>query len=153
MSGDRPTVYCPDLAERILERVADGEFLAAVCRDEGMPKLWTVYGWKAAIPEFAQNLASARDAGAENIVVDLVKIGDTTEQGEEITEFSDGTSQVKKADMLGHRRLRVYAREKALTVWHNPGRPRKDEGDGEGRVPVYNSPSAEMGDVGSGDEG
>lgn len=41
----RPTVYSNTLAAKICERLAAGETLNAICRDEGMPTDWTVRSW------------------------------------------------------------------------------------------------------------
>lgn len=41
----RPSIYAPELAEKILYRMSQGESLRAICRDEGMPNECTVRTW------------------------------------------------------------------------------------------------------------
>ena len=38
-------LYAPEIADAILERLASGESLRAICRDKGMPNDRTVRGW------------------------------------------------------------------------------------------------------------
>ena len=45
--GGRPTIYSEDLAATILSRMADGEAVAEICRDDDMPARSTVMMWVA----------------------------------------------------------------------------------------------------------
>ena len=69
----RPTKYTPELTNRICERLAGGESLRAVCRDETMPDRATVLRWlgddKA---EFRDQYARAREAQAEVIADEIL---------------------------------------------------------------------------------
>jgi hypothetical protein len=67
-------------------------------------------------PEVSSAIARARDAGFDKIALDALRIADTPIFGEEITESEDGM-QVKKSDMLGHRKLQVETRLKLLAKW------------------------------------
>src|SRR4051812_11061460 len=51
------------LAGRLVERVAAGELLYAVCRDAGMPTPQSVARWARERPEFGEALRAARRAG------------------------------------------------------------------------------------------
>lgn len=44
-SGYRKSLYTPEIAKAICERLAAGESLRAICRDEGMPSEVTVREW------------------------------------------------------------------------------------------------------------
>lgn len=41
----RPSLYTEELAEEILERIAAGESVTSICRDEHMPDRSTVFEW------------------------------------------------------------------------------------------------------------
>lgn len=64
----RPTLYNDTVVDEILTRLSEGETLTAACRREGMPSPRTVWEWMQRVPEFAQNVARARAAGADALV-------------------------------------------------------------------------------------
>ena len=47
----------------ILKRLAEGESLAAICRDKGMPDRSTVQRWQNAEPDFDSEVMHAREDG------------------------------------------------------------------------------------------
>jgi hypothetical protein len=73
----RPTIYTMELGEAICERLAGGDSLRSICRDDEMPALssvllWVVDGKHA---EFSEQYARARDANGQSHgdrVADLV---------------------------------------------------------------------------------
>ena len=70
----RPTSFSEEKARIICDRLADGESLRSICRDEGMPVLQTVYGWMNSRPSFLEQYLRAREEQAEthaDIIVDL----------------------------------------------------------------------------------
>lgn len=69
--------YTDELAEEICTRIANGEPLRAICRDDHMPNWTTVYAWINADPELAQRIARARELGADAIAEDTINIIDT----------------------------------------------------------------------------
>jgi len=112
----QPSLYTPELATEICERIATGETLRAICREAHMPSWVTVYAWRKANPEFAARLAAARDLGADAIAEQALEIADTTKIGERTEESDDGFKTVRE-DMLGHRKLQIETRLKLLAVW------------------------------------
>lgn len=58
-------MYPPETAARICERMADGESLRAICRDEGMPGLSTVMRWADEDPVFREQYARAMSLRAD----------------------------------------------------------------------------------------
>jgi hypothetical protein len=110
----RPSSYTPELAAKICARIAGGESLRSVCRDPAMPDLTTVFRWMPKRPEFHKQYDEACDARAQAMFDELVEIADTPMQGDVITEFDDGRREIKRGDMLGHRRLQVDVRKWAL---------------------------------------
>lgn len=76
----RPTDYSSEIASLICERLADGESLRAICRDEAMPGRTTVWQWMDRFPEFANQYARAREAQADAMADDIVAIADNAEE-------------------------------------------------------------------------
>lgn len=72
----RPSEYNPDVGAAICERIAAGESLKAVCRDEGMPAHTTVLRWALTHPEFRNQYATAREMQAEILADELLEIAD-----------------------------------------------------------------------------
>jgi hypothetical protein len=66
----------PELIEIVLDRLASGESLRAICRDEGMPELTQVMRLRRNDPEFAQQYTYAREMQAEVFGDELVEIVD-----------------------------------------------------------------------------
>jgi hypothetical protein len=110
------SVYTPELADEIVERVSQGEPLAQVCRDEHMPGLRTVYDWMDRDDALSARIARARVVGYDMIAVDAMRIADTVIEGVETEETENGI-KVKRGDMLGHRKLQVETRLKLLAKW------------------------------------
>jgi hypothetical protein len=62
----RPSSYTVEMADAICQRIAHGEGIAAICRDDGMPGAVTVYAWLRRWPEFAEMYARAREIQAHH---------------------------------------------------------------------------------------
>lgn len=112
----RPSKFTPELADEICERLANGEPLAKICRDEHMPGIVTVWNWEQADELFAERVARARLAGFDQIGYDMLHIADTQEQGVIRKIEGDKVTETVE-DMLGHRKLRVETRAKLLACW------------------------------------
>lgn len=72
----RPTTYSLKVAGAICERLVEGQSLRAICKDEAMPGLSTVFQWLAAHTEFADLYARAREEQAETLAAEIVEIAD-----------------------------------------------------------------------------
>lgn len=112
----RPTKRSESVEMRIIEGLSVATPLAAICRDEGMPELRTVYNWMDEDPELSARIARARDAGWDRLALEALEISNTPVIGEEITDTEDGRT-VKRSDMLGHRKLQIETRLKLLAKW------------------------------------
>lgn len=79
-SQGRPTVYRRDIADEIIDRLAEGETLRQICRDPRMPSAATVHGWVLNDRDgFAQRYARARALLLEHWAEDIIEIGDHTQ--------------------------------------------------------------------------
>jgi hypothetical protein len=70
----RPSLYTPELAEKVLLRLAEGELLIEVCSSPRMPSASTVYKWiNDDVGGFSRSYARAREVGwhirAERLVL------------------------------------------------------------------------------------
>ncbi len=68
-----------DIRSKILEGLADGRRLRAVCREDGMPHIATVMRWCADDKEWCEQYARARAAGDDAMAEDIQAIADDTE--------------------------------------------------------------------------
>jgi len=76
MPGGRPTDYSPELTARICERLAIGESLRSICRDDEMPSMASIFLWLGKYPEFSEQYTRAREAQAEAHADRIVEIAD-----------------------------------------------------------------------------
>jgi hypothetical protein len=74
--GGRPTMYSLEIALEICDRIADGESLVSICRDERMPKKTAVYEWLLRHKEFAEIYARAREDQADTLADEIHAISD-----------------------------------------------------------------------------
>lgn len=106
----------PDVRARIITGISEGIPLAVICREDGMPSVTTVWNWEQEDAELSESIARARLIGFDAIAAEALQIADTPVIGEEITDSEDGRT-IKRADMLGHRKLQVETRLKLLAKW------------------------------------
>lgn len=112
----RPSVFKPKLLEEICDRLADGQPLAVICRDEHMPSDRTVRNWMVD-DEVSSAIARAREVGFDKIAADCLDIadhtaGDTKWVGEEGSERA-----VADSEWISRSKLRVETRLKLLAKW------------------------------------
>ena len=76
MTG-RPSTYSQEIADEVCRRLAGGESLRAICRDEGIPDELTVRLWALDDREgFATQYARAREVQYLAIADELLEIAD-----------------------------------------------------------------------------
>jgi hypothetical protein len=75
-SRGRPSLYTPEMVDRICDRLADGESLKAICRSPGMPSARAVLSWAATRLEFRGQYDFAREIGRETIGHEVLDIAD-----------------------------------------------------------------------------
>lgn len=76
----RPSIFTQELADEICRRLADGETLRAICRDDDMPARSTVISWVLAKEKqaFSDQYARAREIGYGDMAEELMEIADDT---------------------------------------------------------------------------
>jgi hypothetical protein len=77
----RPSIYTEKLAAEICNRIARGESLRSICKDENMPDRASVHRWliDKNKREFYDQYESACNIRAENMFDALTEIADNTE--------------------------------------------------------------------------
>lgn len=76
MTRGRQSEYSQFVTDEICRRIADGESLRSICRDEDMPSAVTVFKWLDANPDFAKRYARAREVQADALVEEAIEIVD-----------------------------------------------------------------------------
>ena len=76
MPAGRPTIYTPELADQICNRLAEGESLRTVCNNNDMPCKTTVFMWFRTNEEFLNQYARAKEESADALVEDILDIAD-----------------------------------------------------------------------------
>lgn len=105
----RHSEFSQGVADVICERLAEGESLRSICRDEEMPALSSVFKWLNEQVKFSEQYARAREEQAEALAAEIVAIADETEvttkmDGEDVRLTLDATA-------VARNRLRVDARK------------------------------------------
>lgn len=114
MTRGRPSLRTDELCNDLLTRLASGEPLAQICRDEHMPCVTTVWNWEKADPAFSERIARAREAGHDMIAVDALRIAD---DGRRDYEKTDDGREIVDHDHIQRSKLRVDTRIKLLSCW------------------------------------
>lgn len=75
----RPSKFSQVLTEKICEQIAHGKSLRAVCAEDDMPPMKTIYRWLEANEEFRHQYARARDKQADYFAEEIIEIADNVE--------------------------------------------------------------------------
>jgi hypothetical protein len=111
----RPTDYTVELTDVICERLAAGESMRSVSRDEDMPAMSTLFKWLREHEEFSEQYARAKEESADALVEDMLDIADNAAN----PVIVDGVPLVVEgkpvmnadAAAVAHARLRVDTRK------------------------------------------
>jgi transposase-like protein len=114
--GPRST-FTAEMAEWILDELADGRTLAEVCRDYGMPARGTVRHWVKQDPEdFAARFREARESGYEVMADDITAIADDDSRDRATRRRKDGSTEtVVDQQNINRSRLRISSRRWILS--------------------------------------
>lgn len=107
----RPTVFTQELADHICARIAEGESLRSVCRDENIPPTGTILRWVAQNEVFREQYEAAMEQRAEYLFEEMFEIADETKLDTIETE----TGERPNAEWISRSRLRVDVRKWALS--------------------------------------
>lgn len=102
--------FTAELAERICERLANGDPLRQICRDEKISHL-TVAAWRRKDAEFDQCVKDARNAGFDVIAESCIEIADARDA------YRSRDSVSGKVRDPQRDKLRVWTRLQLLAKW------------------------------------
>lgn len=109
----RPSTFSQGIADTICERIADGESLRAICKDEGMPAKSSVFKWLIEHKEFSDQYARARETQADAIFDEILDIADDGTNDWMVKNTADGEAigWRENGEALRRSVLRVDARK------------------------------------------
>ena len=102
----RPSEYDQAKAAEICSRLALGESLNRICKDDHMPDMSTVYRWMFANEDFRNNYARAREDQAETHADELIDLADV----EPVVIDENGKLKIDSA-WVNLQRLRIDTRK------------------------------------------
>lgn len=116
MPGGRPTDYNLEITDIICERLAAGESMRSISRDDSMPAMSTLFKWLREHEEFSQQYAKAKEESADALVEDMLDIADNQVDQPLLVdgvplEIDGKVVMVKDAVAVNHARLRVDTRK------------------------------------------
>lgn len=120
MSTGRPATYTVELADIVCSRLAAGESMCSISKDEDMPAKTTLFKWIREIEEFTHQYARAKEESADALVEDMLDIADNQVSQPVLVDgvpmVIDGQLvQVVDAVSVNHARLRVDTRKWAAS--------------------------------------
>lgn len=110
----RPCEYSQEKADEICIRMADGESLRSICRDEHMPDMSTVLRWlgRKELDHFRLQYAHAREVGLEQMAGEILEIADDTRLD---TSYNKQGDEVANNEWIQRSKLRVDTRKWILS--------------------------------------
>lgn len=104
--------YSQEIADKICARLAEGESLNAICKDEGLPAESTVRSWALDdIQGFAAKYTRARELAYHKLADEIIDIANTPVLGVKTKINDKGETETTEGDMIEHRRLQVDSRK------------------------------------------
>lgn len=85
----RPVEYTEDIAEEVCWRLAHGESLVSICKDDHLPHCATIYRWLVRFPIFCEMYTRAREDQADTNADEILQIAD-----EKPPEFKDNKGRI-----------------------------------------------------------
>lgn len=108
----RPTKYTQILADKICERLAMGESMRTVCKEEDIPSMQTVFSWLRTNDKFLEQYARAKQESADAMAEEILDIADDGTNDYTTIEFDNGyEKEVINHEVLARSRLRVDTRK------------------------------------------
>lgn len=107
----RPSLYSAEVTAEICARIAGGEALSAICREDSAPHLATVYRWLQQHEEFRELYARAREDQADTLFDEVLEIADDARNDWMERHGEEDAGWVANGEHIQRSRLRVDARK------------------------------------------
>lgn len=104
-------------ADAICARLAEGEPLRVICRDEGMPSKSEVYRWREENAEFAGRFARAREQGFDEIAESTLEIADDARNDWMCRNGKEDAGWAQNGENVQRSKLRIWTRMQLLAKW------------------------------------
>lgn len=112
----RSSDFTQETADAICQRIALGQSLREITRDENMPDQSTVYRWLAVNEPFREQYARARSDQADYFLDELLEIADDGSNDWMLRNHGqDDDVEVPNHDHINRSKLRVDARKWAMS--------------------------------------
>lgn len=115
----RPTVFSQEVAAEICSRLVEGESLRAICRDDAMPAISSVFLWLSNDRAFSEQYAKAKEEQADTLADEILSIADEEctmvradkHPGAKADDEDGNVEVVFDSTAVARNRLRVDARK------------------------------------------
>lgn len=110
----RPSIFTKELSDLICKRIAQGESVRSICKEEKMPNADTIYAWllEDDKKEFSDKYARARNIQAELMFEELLEIADDgTNDWMTLTRRDGSEISVEDREVVNRSKLRVDTRK------------------------------------------
>lgn len=113
MKAGRPTDYTEELGRSICVRLAEGESIRGICRDDLMPSRTTVFNWLLddKYSAFLDQYEKSREIQAETLADEITDIADNSTNDYMIRLYGDDEKEVINPENIQRSRLRIDARK------------------------------------------
>ena len=115
MPGGRPSTYSKELADAICERLACGESMRSICKDDAMPAMSTFFKWLREHEEFSKLYAIAKEECAETLFDEILDIADNSTNDWMENNDPDNPGYRLNGEAIQRARLRVDTRKWAAS--------------------------------------
>lgn len=104
----RPTIYNEAFRDAFCERVAQGESVRSICRDDDFPELKTIFRWISKHEDFRQHYDKAKEMAMYAMAEEMLEIADNGTN--DVYVDDEGKVRVD-TDVIQRSRLRVDTRK------------------------------------------
>jgi hypothetical protein len=77
-AGGRPSIFTQELADTICAKLARGESMRTVCKDDALPSMEAIFCWLRTKPEFLQQYTRAKQEAADSFIEEMHDISDAS---------------------------------------------------------------------------
>jgi len=107
-----PTTFNSHIGTVICIRIAEGESLRQILKDEGMPAQSTVYEWLLRHPSFAEQYTRAREEQADTLADEIIAIADESPEIDQIRDKEGNVVDLKiDSGYVAYQKQRIEARK------------------------------------------
>lgn len=113
MAGGRPTDYTEELAIEVCARLAEGQSMRKIAKDEHMPSTVTIFAWLRKHEEFLNQYEKAKSECADMYAEEIIEIADDSSNDYiDVADENGETGATRlNTEHVQRSRLRIDARK------------------------------------------